>query len=291
MQKINIRKATLKDFRQIANFIALLNVKAENHCLHCGTIADDIFNDLEDINSREECYFLLAFDDKKVVGLFGGECESDWSEFWLWGIFVAENYDFSVVAEMLWKCFLEKMAGKLQEATNFLNIKNEKTIAFFTEKGFESRGLNHEYFAEARKIQEQNITDFYEKSDFEALEKLHEANFPNTYYDTKQMLELPKERFKLFVLKKEKQLIAYIFIEMQVENNGHIHFLAVKKAERGKKIGTKLLNRALQWIFETKKAPTATLVVKDENDARRLYERTGFRLRYSGLGLRKKFEK
>jgi ribosomal protein S18 acetylase RimI-like enzyme len=69
---------------------------------------------------------------------------------------------------------------------------------------------------------------------------------------------------------------------------GEIDFLGVREDSRRRGIGRKLLQRALYWLFEEKNVTPITLTVLGKNmEARSLYESVGFRLKYTGVGLRK----
>jgi GNAT superfamily N-acetyltransferase len=61
----------------------------------------------------------------------------------------------------------------------------------------------------------------------------------------------------------------------------------VRPVARGRGIGERLLRTALHWTFADRRLPQAALCVTEwRQDARRLYERAGFRQSATGRGAR-----
>jgi len=124
----------------------------------------------------------------------------------------------------------------------------------------------------------------------EAFHLLHNSAFPNPYYTTQEVQDYIKEVnvHKLWLLVREEKLVGYLFGSVTPSNTGYVHFLAVKKEERKKGYASQLLSTALKYFFEERVLEECCLTVSDKNNARRLYEKTGFELRYTGVGARKK---
>jgi ribosomal protein S18 acetylase RimI-like enzyme len=83
-------------------------------------------------------------------------------------------------------------------------------------------------------------------------------------------------------------VLGYLYAALEDSSgDGTIEFVGVRADTRGQGIGRQLLQTALQWLFEIKHVPQATLVVNDNlTNARALYESVGFRLKYTGVHTR-----
>lgn len=84
-------------------------------------------------------------------------------------------------------------------------------------------------------------------------------------------------------------MLGYIYavVDDADENLGYIEYVGVAEQARGQGIGGKLLRTALIWLFSEKDVREVGLNVDDTNtNARGLYEKVGFRLKYSGVNLR-----
>jgi len=81
-------------------------------------------------------------------------------------------------------------------------------------------------------------------------------------------------------------ILAYKYLERrtpQAADLVYIEALAVAAAERGRGAGTKLLEDAARWALEQGRTRLALHVLLSNTDARRLYERMGFRPLQDGL--------
>ncbi|MEX0590572.1 MAG: GNAT family N-acetyltransferase, partial [Xanthobacteraceae bacterium] len=84
-------------------------------------------------------------------------------------------------------------------------------------------------------------------------------------YDTGDLAALPKVVRPL------------IELESEAPGSWYVNALAVFPGHRGKGLGTTLLREAEQLARETR-APALSIIVADQNEgAKRLYERTGYR--------------
>ncbi len=292
---LHIRQAQATDFEMMSHFITPLNSQKKAHCLHSAILQNEILAELEDYESRAEQYFLLAYikenkdptANQKLIAIFGGECEPDHSEFWLWGPWVAPAYEthWQTIATQLYQ-HLRTSLPNIKEATTFNNILNERTHQFYLNQGFRQGTLNHEYtLARPQQVfTVRDITTPYKAEHLAGLSALHEATFPKTYYDTQQMLDLPRPRYQLLLLLEAEEVVGYIFMETKLEVEGYIHFLGVAPKARGKGYGKELMYAAMNKLFADEAVKNIVLVVRDNNAAARpMYEKMGFTLNYSAV--------
>ena len=310
---IRFQIATPADFPQMATFIAQHNKTPENHCLHCAQTSEEILAELKDYNGRNEERFILAFEkteeeaekeveeqdkkNKNIVGLIGGDCDDPITEIWLWGPFIAKNAPQNFKRILLEE--LQKTFPTIRKMTAFYNLKNTFASTFYNKVGFkEKTTATHEYHCALEDCPE-NLTVSKQIVPYTAdykdhLDKLHKVAFPKAYYTTQEMIDLQSEDYKLWLILEEldeskpvegiAKMLGYIFINITPNKDGYIHFVAVSPSHRRKGIASKMLHKALHFFFIEKKLISVYLTVSDQNNARRLYHKNGFFLRYSGRG-------
>jgi ribosomal protein S18 acetylase RimI-like enzyme len=117
---------------------------------------------------------------------------------------------------------------------------------------------------------------------------LHQAIFPQTYATGQRILDQLDDNHQVFVYTRQDEVLGYLYAVLEDSSgDGSIEFVGVRVEARGLGIGRQLLQTALQWLFEIKHVPQATLVVNDNlTNARALYESVGFRLKYTGVHAR-----
>lgn len=294
---MTIRPAETDDFAAIAAFITPITQNPDTHSLHCD---EDVASNLGSIKQKyadNEGYFLIAFDDEtqQMIGVFGGEMDVERRRIWAWGPFVDPTFNFQEVAGALYDRLLEDHATTLYQLWAFNDAKSATLRDFYNSKGFtENKGLIHVHRCSQvppERVNNQHIM-LGTEVDKEAVKVLHETAFPGTYFTVQEMIELSKDRFQLLVFKPKSEVkaLAYLFAEIDGAGDGYIHFVAVDPAARGQGIGTQMLQQSLDWCFHEHKVPKVQLTVTDKNHARRMYEKAGFVLVYSGVGTKKEIE-
>ncbi|MBI5567164.1 MAG: GNAT family N-acetyltransferase [Chloroflexi bacterium] len=176
---------------------------------------------------------------------------------------------------------------------SFLNIANERGNAFYLTQGFRQLRLVHVYDAAAPAglvvLSSQCETlKPHQTPDFIAL---HQTLFPQTYATGQRILDALDDNHRVFVATRGEELSGYLYAAIEDgSGDGQVEFIGVRAGARGQGLGQQLLQTALQWFFEVKKVPQATLVVNDNlTNARSLYERVGFRLKHTGVHARKEW--
>ncbi len=302
-----IRIANSDDFEAIADFIAPINDIAAMQSLHCGIGKDEILSELKDFESRKELLLLLMFDENELIGVIGGDTDNPLTEIWLWGPFIQKDRDWLDCANKMYEHLITNYPS-INKLTVFNNIENKQSRKFYQQRNFEEKNeFTHEYNCEINnfiKLEGENKSDLFiynvvlnednktsnldqYKTDFHLL---HNSAFPNPYYTTEEVFEyIQKVKVhKLWMLIYKDKFVGYLFGSVTPNNDGYVHFLAIKKEERKKGFASQLLSTALKYFFEERELSNCYLTVSDKNNARRLYEKTGFSLRYTGVGARKK---
>lgn len=275
------------DKQQIVQLIASLNNQPAHQCLHCDQEEAGI---LEEINLLEvpiEEAFSVAWDGDEIIGVLGVDLSAERDRAWLWGPFIKGN-DWQKTADALHDHFNNQFQSTLKQLNQFLNLANVQARSYYLSRGFQETKTSHVY---QTLPPGPSITDPYPEMtppEWRSFIALHEQTFPTTYFSGRQIIERLGKQDKVFTCAQGENILGYVYANVE-PSEGFIHFLAVQKENRGQGIGKKLLTTAVSWLFNKHNVPQVSLVVDDENDARHLYQKAGFNLLHSGVGLKKEY--
>jgi ribosomal protein S18 acetylase RimI-like enzyme len=235
--------------------------------------------------------FFLALAGERLIGLIGADLATDVGRGWLWGPF-ADVAEPEPLVSLMTERFLAELPPEIALVDSFLDTNNRFMTLLAEGHGFEAPRVVHFYRAPrpagavpvASAPADVGAVDLA-TTNLPLLTALHEASFPKTWRSVAEMLESHGDNAVLFVAEEEGRFQGYVYAEAAPEEGtGHVHFLAVMPECRGKGLGRRLLDRALDWCFRAKELPSASLTVFDTlTDARSLYESAGFRLTESGV--------
>lgn len=280
-----ITNAKSADIHQIAQVIAKINSDPAHHCLHCDQETAGILEEIKLLEIPVEESFVVVWDGEQMVGVLGADVAGERDRAWLWGPFIG-NADWQETAEALYNYLTTELLSPMKELNQFLDTANEQGIAFYESLGFKELKKSHVYqaFPPAEPVTEPSPE--MTPPQWKTFIALHEETFPNSYFSGREIIERLGKQDKVFVQADGDTVLGYVYANVE-PTEGFIHFLGVREEMRGRGIGRSLLTTAVSWLFNQQKVPQVGLVVDDENNARRLYERSGFGLLYSGVGLRK----
>lgn len=292
---IQMRQATGEDFGEIAALVAGLNANPATQCVHSGDDAEAIQKQMEIWHTAGELAYVVAEGDsqlheRRFLTVFGGEYDEEMGRCWLWG-------PHSTLAD--WEAIAAELFAKLQQVLPetitiydcYLNEENQRGLEFYRSLGFALRVQAHVYVA-SRPDQVVSVVDAgmgITAVSAPGMITLHDTIFPETYISGENILKKVDDHHRVFIEVKEDEVFGYIYaiVDDADENLGYIEFVGVAKQARGQGIGGKLLRTALSWLFVEKDVREVGLNVDDTNtNARGLYEKVGFRLKYSGVNLR-----
>jgi ribosomal protein S18 acetylase RimI-like enzyme len=94
---------------------------------------------------------------------------------------------------------------------------------------------------------------------------------------------------QVLVVAEEKEVLAFAVVSAEASQSaGEIQFIGVREDCRRLGYGRRLLLSAIDWLVGTAGVSQVCLNVRGELvHARDLYESVGFKLRFTGIGLRK----
>ena len=290
-----IRRATADDVTALVAYIARVNADPACQCLHTPgnrqrVIREAIQRD-GGLSESGTLRFAVAVSAAGIVGALGSAAGHAGETGRLWGPWVESPEGWKTVAPLLLEELRELVPRGTSRLDAFLNIANEDGLAFLRRRGFGIRPATHIYVAQAAGAPEAWSDPFPE------LAARHEVGFARLHHETfpaadstpgHELLAGRDEEHVIFGAADDLRLLGYVCVSVNpAPREGFIDYLAVRPAARGRGIGERLLRTALRWAFADRRLPQAALCVTEwRADARRLYERAGFRQSATGQGAR-----
>jgi ribosomal protein S18 acetylase RimI-like enzyme len=267
---------------EVATFISMFNGQAQSHIGYCGRqkeeIASSLKNDITDIPFEKA--FVVAYKGETLVGVLGFDADLEHRSAEIWGPFVANNQNELV--PLLFKKMLSILPSVVEKLCMFPNKENKMAMTLAVDFNFTKQSeqailtmkRNDFIFAQETMMPELPVHFYCE------MVRLHDLNFPDTYYSGEQIIHRLNAHRKVFVYEKEDSLAGYIYAEVEPEfSEASIEFFAVDERFRGNGIGADLLKSAIAWIFSFKGMEELQLCVNATNNhAIRLYQKAGFHL-------------
>jgi GNAT superfamily N-acetyltransferase len=285
-EAVTLRPATVEDTGAIAAFLARMNARPEQRCLHSGDRPDGVTRDLAALGRPIEESVVLAVDGDRLVGLVAADFAVEQERGWLWGPF-ADVSDPVPLGVRLVADLLAMAPPGIAMIDGFHDVQNVFLAPMAADLGFAAPRTVHIYRADrpAAGYPAAPAPVPGEPADLAPLRELHAAAFPNTWRSAEELLAGGGESRALFVHREAGGFEGYIHVEADpAEESAHVHYLAVVPGARGRGLGRRLLEQGLDWCFNARAVAVVSLTVFDGlANARALYESAGFRLLDSGV--------
>lgn len=282
ISKIKIKNMKIREIEKISEFMACMNSKESNYIGYCGDKKEEILRCLNEYFTEEtiEKCFVGAYNDDEIVGLLGVDTDVDNGFGELWGPFISENFNKEEISSKLWQSLKASVSDYCKGFGMFCSNKNKDCLEFgkrhnfIMEDEFFIMKLNKEKNQKISEVKPYELTTEY----YTEFEKFHDRVFRNSYYEGKTIVSNINDHRKVFIIKDNNEVIAYIYIEVNPEfHESSIDFFAVREDKRGKGLGIRLIKIAIDWIFTFKEINEITLCVKEKNlKALGLYKKCGF---------------
>lgn len=274
-----------KDIKEVSIYLEKMNRKSRSHIGFCGEqnkeIYDALMNDFSDLKLEDS--FLVAYDQKNIVGAIGMDADLAGGEADIWGPFVTdENLE---VGQELWNKLLLKIPQEINSCSFFINKNNlfAKKIAMQNKAHYSGTDLvlnikrsifSEEIITTSKKIEKEYYGSFV---------NLHDEIFPKTYFNSDSILNRLNSNNNLLVIKgNESDIKGYVYIEATPEHKeGNIEYIAVSPEFRGQGVGKTLIIDALNKLFSYPSIDEITICVSCKNTAAiSLYKSVGFQEKY-----------
>ncbi len=274
-------RMTPTEFGAVARLIEMQNANPATQCLHSGEHASEI----EAVFQKQSTlHYVIARQDGEIVGALG--CEVEDGRGYLQGPFV-DGADFTATATALWQALHHQITAP-DRCDAFLNVQNRRGAAFYLSLGFK-RGQGAQVYvlpAAALPALDGPPASRFTPQCAEGVRALHALAFPDSPLAIEAFMDPDDDDHRLFVCGDSQRCVGYVAASINDSpREGYIDLLAVDAAVRNQGYGQRLLLTAAHWLINEKGMPQVGLTVRDMRaDARRLYQRCGFQLLYTGVG-------
>lgn len=282
-----IEKPEKQHVPALAAFIATLNTQTQHHIGYCSTeineLEEILAGDFENMPALDS--FVLAWEGDSLIGVMGYEPDFETGLAEIWGPFVSTGDPNLAVT--LYTAMLEQLPTEIKRLGFFMNQVNMVGMGLCAHVGAVVKSneclftCHREDYKSQLDAPEETFTLTLPL--LSQIETLHDLLFKDTYISGKSLIEGQDQNHMSFVELDGDRVVGYIHCEAEAPyGTGQIEFLGVDPNVRNRGIGSRLLDRGLQWLFygpENQTIDTVRLCVNANNDsATRLYERMGFKL-------------
>ena len=277
---------------ELVQFVARLNSEGTHHIGFFGEGEADIRASLAECLIPTSDGFRLAYEDQKLVGVFGVDADPEISRAWLFGPLV-EHDDWHTVADQLYAEVLALIPAGIRDYDLFCDVQNTRLEGFAVRHGF-ALGSENAVLTLARENYRSTAKGSaairpYQEEFFEQLDHLHKTLFPKAYFTARQMVERVDHHRQLFLVVEDGRVAGYHFCKIEPEaESGYVDFIGTDASVRGRGIGADLLAAGVDWMLSAPTTKKINLTVNADNvAARRLYQAFGFHVERIMRGYRK----
>ncbi|MFF2752912.1 GNAT family N-acetyltransferase [Psychrobacillus sp. NPDC058041] len=275
------------DTQKLAHFLAEMNVEPNQHIGYCGSekkeILHTLLHEFSDLDLSES--FAVAYANDEIVGALGFDFDKESKSAEVWGPFIRDCQNFSVLANDLWEKIHELVPVEINTYRFFVNKQNSNVRNFAVEKNALEKGshLILEAIRQSFQNPKHNEIVKYKHSFKNNFIELHKLAFPNTYYSAEEILNRIDEDNLLLIMQDSIEKIkGYVYVEANpVHREGTIEYIAVSPSYRKQGIGKTLIRAALGHLFSYEEIQEVSLCVGSQNEkAIHLYQAAGFQTKH-----------
>jgi len=273
----------------LVQLIAAEQVRPDRNIPYVGDDAADIRSELDALEpSWTDTARVVRAPDGAIAGASVVEWDDSIGRAWVLGPWVFGDGAWNELAS----CLLDAALGQLPdgvEAEMSGEVANARLAALAAERGWTASGAAHVLVVgeevvsrwpgnESARLRAA-VTD-----DLDAIQPLHDAEFPNTHTPAVRMIS---EFATIVATADDGTVTGYAAGRIQPDGEGYIDYVGVVPAARGKGIGRLLITALAPELLEAASKKQVALVVNDDRvAARALYASLGFAPVTSMVGYR-----
>ncbi|WP_386060873.1 GNAT family N-acetyltransferase [Thalassobacillus hwangdonensis] len=276
---MQLKELEVKDLTAVSEWLHNMNEKDEHFVAWLASDENTIYEQIWTLTQFKDPLAYIAWDDDRIIGFLGLLPFFDQKLCRLLGPFASENP--KEVMEGLW----EKASLTVQvhfDAVKVASFRaNTELVEFCERHQFHLYNIEKTLFLDTssyspKGLDAAKVVDVTEE-DREAIDALH----PNAaYYTTKEMMtNAHQPGNKLWAYQHDGKLVGYLYFETVLPGReGEICFINVDTEVRNQKIGSTLIDHALQHAFMVEELDAVTISVRTTNEgAEKLYHQFDFR--------------
>lgn len=169
------------------------------------------------------------------------------------------------------------------------DVSNELLAELAAERGWKPSEVNHALVIDEAVVAGWPDDDVSlpirdaRPEDLPAIQPLHDEEFPDTYASAEQLLAGVSDGSRVVLVVPAPEgddggVLGYAAGRVHADGEGFIDFVAVRPGVRGSGVGVRLVTALTRELLAASTAGQVSLTVQERRaDARRLYERLGFR--------------
>jgi RimJ/RimL family protein N-acetyltransferase len=266
---------------ELVQFAVRLNSDGAHHIGFFGEGEADVRSSLAECLIPASDGFFLAYEDERLVGVFGIDADSAINRAWLFGPLV-EHADWHLYADALYAEVLTIIPAGIQDRDLFCDVRNIHMDEFAARHDFPVHSenalmtlLRGQYTPAAKRI---SCIVPFEENWLGQFETLHKVLFPNAYFTARQIVEKIDATHRLFLAVENERLLGYHFCKIDPEaGSGYVDFIGTDESARGRGIGADLLASGVDWMLSAVSTRKINLTVNAHNlTAQTLYKKFGF---------------
>lgn len=267
-----------------------------------GYSTTEIENQLREyMNKQPRPYLQIALDDSGRIRGFIGTVFSDSNTIRMFGPFVTDiDNKWEEISEEFFKKILKKYKlGKNISLRVAFTHKNNRLKKFCKAHGFVQYNAERTLMLERHEWQRKRseINDLsngsveirpYRDTDFKDFLNIHPKG---AYFNASYIVQNLNDLHCLIMAVLDDRVVGYVYYEdFKADGFTDICFLNVLQSAQNKKIGTKLIEKAIEDSFKKSKIKKIEISVRVDNTAAfRLYQRLGFKETITYLAYELKF--
>ncbi|UOQ45275.1 GNAT family N-acetyltransferase [Halobacillus salinarum] len=276
---MNVTELKVKNLHKTAQWLHDMNAQDKHFVAWLASDPNEIFEQIWTLTQFQEPLAYVAWNDEgDMIGFLGILPFFEQNLCRLLGPFALE--DEEAVIEQLW----DKASLTIQ--LHFKAVKvacfeaNHALVAFTERHNFslynveKTLALHKEHYSPSHEGSPAIVP--LQPEDLPRLKELHPEG---AYYSADEIMNYSQQAANnLWGYQQNGELMGYVYFEtILAEEEGEICFVNVAKAHRGKGIGSKLIEHALQYAMEIHKLEVVTISVRTLNEqAEQLYKQLGF---------------
>lgn len=288
--------------KYIAKFISPF--QSDNRTLvgNFGYSATEIENQLKEyMNKQPQSFFQVAQDDSGEIRGFFGVIFSDPTTLRMFGPYATDTEnEWKEISETFFKRILEKyqlwkdvklrvaftpknkLLKRFYKAYGFVQYNAERTLVL---KRHEWKRKKSEINASSKRTVEIRP---YRDSDFPDFLNIHPKG---VYFNATYIVQNLNDLHSLIIAVLDGQVVGYVYYEdFKADGFTDICFLNVLQSAQNRRIGTKLIEKAIEDSFKKSEIKKIEISVRVNNTAAfRLYQRLGFKETITFLAYELKF--
>lgn len=284
------RPAAPHEVDALLDFIAGRQADPATATCYIGTEREELRLELEELGDAWPGSALIVTDDQgRIVGATVTDVDTELGRSWIHGPWASDERWDDVARPLLEAAVALCPPGVTNHEISG-DVANRWMAELAARLGWTASVPNHVFVAKADAASGWPADDPRVRAprpdDFAAIDPLHAAEFPDTYLNTRQMIDegIAGDRITL-VSEADGEVLGYAAGRVQADGTGYLDFIAITPRARGTRAGLGLLVTVSRRIMAAAPKRDVNLTVQDHRaPAIALYRRLGFDLETTIVG-------